>query len=155
MKQKEREQILSQVFSNKKYTCDICPLKGKCSVAGAIGTVCPYMASVYMDVMNRYKKNPETFSEIGLLQHIAKLESELAVIPRTAERYMDVEKALMLAYEVLHKMKYGTKKTVKTTIAKVDINTLVDQADQAEQEIKDEDGETIAIVKKKKREVVI
>ena len=119
-------------------------------MSGTGDGICLKMSEVYMEIHRLYKKNPENFSEIGLMNHIARLESELAVVPRTAEKYMDVEKALMAGYETLHKMKYGTKKTIKSTVTKVDINELVDQADQAEQVLKDSKGEILATVKKEK-----
>ena len=157
MEQKRSRTNRNTIFANKAFTCKLCPIKENCPFSEQTGEICLVMNQKRYDILELAKKNPMNFSIKGLTNHIALMEAELSVVPRSSEKYMDVKKVLLFAYETLHKMKYGTKKTVKTTIAKVDINTLVDQADQAEQEIKDEDGETIAIVskkKKKKQEVV-
>jgi len=119
-------------------------------MSGTGDGMCLKMSQVYLDIQATYKKNPEEFSQLGLMKHIAKLESELSVVPRTSEKYMDVEKVLIVAYETLHKIMYGTKRTIKSTSVKVDINELVDQADQAEQVLKDSKGEILATVKKVK-----
>ncbi len=137
-------------FKRKELTCSVCPIRDKCPIKKSKGFVCQEMDRVFAELNMNARTNPRSFSIDGLTRWICRLEAEMSVLPRVSERYMEVVKALKDYYAELHKLKYGTKKTIKQTIAKVDINTLVDQADEAEKVLKDKDGEVIATVKKKK-----
>ncbi len=139
-------------FKNKELTCSVCPIKDKCPVKVNKGFVCNEMERVFAELKQESRVSPKSFSTDGLIRWICRLEAELSVVPRVSERYIDVIKALKDYYAELHKMKYGTKKKISVTQAKVDINQLVDQADEAEKVIKDEKGRVIATVKKEKVE---
>ncbi len=141
------------VFASKKTTCVVCPIKDNCPMMDTEGPVCLEMANVVMEVQQRYKRHPKTFSIRGMVDMISRLKAELAVIPRVSERYADIVKLIKEHYVELHKMKYGTKQKVSVAQVKLDVNKLVEQSMTEDEEIVNEKGEVVAVVKRKKKVV--
>ena len=126
-------------------------MKERCPFVNQESTdICLEMARVITDLNERARKHPKTFSIRGLRDWIIKLESEIRFLPRAAEKYMDVAKVIKELYVELHKMEHGSKKVHIIKETKVDINKLVEQAEQAEKELVDEDGKILATIKKER-----
>ena len=101
-------------FKRKELTCSVCPIRDKCPIKENEGFVCQEMDRIFMELKQEAMVKPQSFSIKGLTRWICRLEAEMSVLPRVSERYMDVVKAIKDCYAELHKMKYGTKKTVRS-----------------------------------------
>jgi len=112
---------------------------------------CPTIVARWEALGEQFKNNPQK----NTIKRMSDLANRIAI---ELELVMEIDKKRELAklYKdvlvELHKIMYGTKSHMEVTKTTVDINQLVKQAQEADKEIVDEDGQLVATVQQQQSE---